>query len=202
MSPWQIRDSNGPFLESALRQYVWCETSRCKVRDSLDTIRDNIAESLISSDVILLTGGVSMGETDHVPRAIQEVGGRIVFHRIPIRPGKPLLGAATSDGKLILGLPGNPLSVAVTFARYGKKLLSFMAGSSEQLVAPNLVTRCSDQKMLDLVWFRLVRRLQDGCVEVIPSLGSGDIASLARSDGFVEVPPGEITAGTKRFFAW
>jgi molybdopterin molybdotransferase len=202
LAAWQIRDSNGPFLESALKQFPWCDGSRCKVRDSLDAIREQLAESLATSDAILLTGGVSMGETDFVPRAIQEVGGRVVFHRIPIRPGKPLLGAATLEGKLILGLPGNPLSVAVTFRRYGQQLLTAMAGCSEQVDAPKLETHCLDQKTLDLVWFRLVRRLHDGSVEVIPSVGSGDIASLARSDGFVEVPPGETTAGTRRFFAW
>ena len=202
LAPWQIRDSNGPMLESMLSKQTWAHVTRVRVQDTLESIADAIGSALMEHDAILLTGGVSMGDLDFVPQAIVRAGGKIVFHRIPIRPGKPMLGAATSEGKLILGLPGNPLSVATTFRRYGLSLLQSIAGIDEQPVAPVERVRCNDEKKLDLLWFRLVKRQSDGVLNVEPSQGSGDVASLAKSDGFVEIPPGELSSGNHRFFSF
>lgn len=202
LASWQIRDSNGPFLESALQRYACCEVKRRKVPDRLDAIEEQLRLALVDSDAVLLTGGVSMGETDYVPRAVQSVGGRIVFHRIPIRPGKPLMGASTSSGQLIMGLPGNPLSVAVTWRRYALPLLFKMAGDSSNWAPNSVETICDDTKTLDLTWFRLVTISQDGKANIIASQGSGDIASLGRSDGFVEIPPGETGTGFRSYYPW
>jgi molybdopterin molybdotransferase len=198
--PWQIRDSNGPMLEAMLKPLNWVHSKRMRVQDTLESIEHAISDALVDHDAILLTGGVSMGDMDFVPQAIERVGGKIIFHRIPIRPGKPMLGAATNDGKLLLGLPGNPLSVATTFRRYGLGLLQSLAGISEQEVAPVEQVQCDDEKKLDLLWFRLVKRRSDGVLIVEPSQGSGDVASLTRCDGFVEIPPGEIASGDRRFY--
>lgn len=200
--PWQIRDSNGPMLEAMLSPFKWVHVSRMRVRDTLESIEQAIRNALVDHDAILLTGGVSMGDMDFVPQAIERVGGKIIFHRIPIRPGKPMLGAATNEGKLLLGLPGNPLSVATTFRRYGLSLLQSIAGISEQEVAPVEKVQCEDEKKLDLLWFRLVKRRADGTLMVVSSQGSGDVASLARCDGFVEIPPGEIASGDRRFYSF
>ncbi|MFN7874284.1 MAG: molybdopterin molybdotransferase MoeA [Pirellula sp.] len=202
LASWQIRDSNGPFLESAMQRYSCCEVQRRKVPDRLDAIEEQLRLALADSDAVLLTGGVSMGETDYVPRAVQSVGGRIVFHRIPIRPGKPLMGASTSSGQLIMGLPGNPLSVAVTWRRYALPLLLKMAGDSSNWAPNSVETLCDDTKTLDLTWFRLVTISQDGKAHIIASQGSGDVASLGRSHGFVEIPPGETGTGFRSYYPW
>jgi molybdopterin molybdotransferase len=199
---WQIRDSNGPFLEGSLQRYSWVSIQRRKVPDTLEAIETHLRQALEDSDAVLLTGGVSMGETDYVPRAVQNVGGRILFHRIPIRPGKPLMGASTGSGKLIMGLPGNPLSVAVTWRRYALPLLMHVAGIESEQAKHKVEAMCDDTKTIDLTWFRLVRLLSDGRAYVIPSQGSGDVASLSRSDGFVEIPPGEIASGIREFYSW
>ncbi|MCE3016222.1 MAG: molybdopterin molybdotransferase MoeA [Pirellula sp.] len=198
--PWQIRDSNGPMLEAMLSPFMWVHVSRMRVRDTLESIEQAIRNALVDHDAILITGGVSMGDLDFVPQAIERVGGKIIFHRIPIRPGKPMLGAATDEGKLLLGLPGNPLSVATTFRRYGLSLLQSIAGIAEQEVAPIEKVQCEDEKKLDLLWFRLVKRRSDGVLVVASSQGSGDVASLAKCDGFVEIPPGQSASGEHRFY--
>lgn len=198
--PWQIRDSNGPMLEAMLSPLEWVHARRMRVRDTLESIEQAIRKALVDHDAILLTGGVSMGDMDFVPQAIERVGGKIIFHRIPIRPGKPMLGAATNEGKLFLGLPGNPLSVATTFRRYGLSLLQSIGGIAQQEVAPVEKVICNDEKKLDLLWFRLVQRRSDGVLVVASSQGSGDVASLAKCDGFVEIPPGEIASGFRRFY--
>jgi len=202
LETWQIRDSNGPFLEAALQGFSWCEVKRRKVADRIDEIEAHLRLALSDSDAVLLTGGVSMGETDYVPKVVLNVGGRIVFHRIPIRPGKPIMGASTSSGKLIMGLPGNPLSVAVTWRRYALPLLTHMAGQKSALSPVRLETVCDDVKKIDLTWFRLVTIESNGNARIIPSQGSGDIASLSRSHGFVEIPPGEVASGTRFYYPW
>ena len=200
---WQIRDSNGPLLETWLRQLPWIElVGRRHVGDSLESVMSAIAEQLSLADAILLTGGVSLGDTDFVPEAITKLGGETVFHRLPIRPGKPVLGASLS-GKLLLGLPGNPVSVAVTSRVIGLPLLRKLAGISPMEEAqPRCLLSEADEKKLPLVWYRLVKVAQDSAVRLVDSQGSGDLVSLAQSDGFVEVPIGASGVGPWRVRWW
>ncbi len=202
IEPWQIRDSNGPFLESTMAAHRWLQTERSKVLDKRDQIEKAIREALDRCDVLLLTGGVSMGDTDYVPDSIRSAGGEVAFHRIPIRPGRPILGAYGPKGQLILGLPGNPISVAITFRRFARELIRHMAGFSSPEQVPSIRLDVDDSKTLDLTWYRLVRLEEDGQLTLVPSLGSGDIASLIHSDGFVEIPPNSQAAGTRKYFAW
>ena len=199
---WQIRDSNGPFLESSLAHIPWVQTSRVKVSDQRAQTEQAIREALDHSDVLLLTGGVSMGDTDYVPDSIRSAGGQVIFHRIPIRPGRPLLGAHGTKGQLILGLPGNPLSVAVTFRRYALDLIRHIAGLKDEAKVPCIQLETSDTKSIELTWFRLVKVQSNGELALVSSQGSGDIASLIQSDGFAEIPPNSPSAGARKFYAW
>ena len=202
IEPWQIRDSNGPFLESSLAVQRWLQTSRSKVSDKRKQIEKAIREGLDQCDALLLTGGVSMGNTDYVPDSIRSSGGQVVFHRIPIRPGGPMLGAYGPQGQLILGLPGNPLSVAVTFRRYAMEMIRHMAGFSIPEPIPRVSLDVGDTKTIDLTWFRLVSLKDDGKLALVPSQGSGDIASLVLSSGFIEISPNCQSAGTRKYYAW
>ena len=204
LEPWQIRDSNGPTLEFFCGQIPWVELlKRERVADSREKILQQLTMLLPNVDAIFLTGGVSMGDTDHVPHAIQEAGAKIVFHRIPIRPGKPILGAVTRDSKLILGLPGNPVSVAVTALRFGLPLLRKIAGL-EELQFPTLPVhiRNCDTKTIPLTWYRLATLNMDGTVNLIDTHGSGDLISLANSDGVVEISPGCHGPGPFPWYPW
>ncbi|MCA9726958.1 MAG: molybdopterin molybdotransferase MoeA [Candidatus Eisenbacteria bacterium] len=115
----QIRNSNGPFLQAMLAGSGW--VSRVAVRraqDRLSSLRRSLSTVGESTpDVLVFTGGVSMGEFDLVPDVLREVGFDLHFHRIAIRPGKPLLFGTRAIGRrrqAVFGLPGNPVSVAVT----------------------------------------------------------------------------------------
>lgn len=201
--PWQIRDSNGPTLESWIRNNPWLQLqNRIQVRDEPQFVESALREAADHSDAVILTGGVSMGDADYVPGAIESLGGEIVFHRLPLRPGKPILGAVL-DGKLVLGLPGNPQSVAVTSRVFGDPLLRHMAGmQSSCAVRPKVQLQADDGKRLDLTWFRLVEVDGAGDVTFVETRGSGDPVALARSVGFVEIPPGEGGPGPWRFYRW
>ena len=142
-----------------------------------------------------------MGDTDFVPAAIQSLGGEIVFHRLPIRPGKPVLGGVI-DGKLILGLPGNPVSVAVTARVFGLPLLRKLSGCPTPAVRPSVELSAGHDKPLDLTWFRLVNMDDQGQLQLTRSQGSGDLVSLSHSCGFVEIPPGQVGQGPFQLTLW
>ena len=199
---WQIRDSNGPLLESMLRACPWIEWNRVSARDDLSEIQTRLKEALDVSDAVLLTGGVSMGDTDHVPAAVRHCRAEVIFHRLAIRPGAPVLGAVGSEGQLIMGLPGNPVSVAVTFRRLGLELLDRMARRVSGRKKWKIQVAGSDSKTLGLVWYRLVQIQADGTALLLDNRGSGDIRSLGLSDGFIEVPPGSLSQGMFPFYDW
>jgi len=202
--PWQIRDSNGPFLHQATRRHAWMElVQRQTVIDQRDRLADAIASSLQHADALILTGGVSMGDTDHVPQALIDAGGEVVFHRIPIRPGKPMLGGLGRCGQPVFGLPGNPVSVAVTFRRFALTVLRHLAGMAqpwESAAWMQLEGTC--QPLEKLISLRLVRRVSNGTVQLSDSKGSGDWVSLGKSDGFVELPMGQSGPGPWPFYPW
>ncbi len=207
VQPWQLRDSNGYALSAMLTGHRWIELVGVQTTgDSLKTLSATIAQALSTADAVVLSGGVSMGDYDHVPAAVQACGAETVFHRLPLRPGKPILGAATPAGQLILGLPGNPVSAAVCGRRFLLPLLGRMAGCAP---SPRLRVRLANpsERTLPLWWMQLVQVAPDGrTAQLVASKGSGDLVSLGRSDGFVEVPPhdGEPrdAAGPWPFWSW
>ncbi|QQS09419.1 MAG: molybdopterin molybdotransferase MoeA [Phycisphaerales bacterium] len=204
IEPWTIRDSNSATLTAMFSTLPWIEwVGVCRVADTLTAVRAGLENALESADAIIVTGGVSMGESDHVPAAIREINATTLFHRISQRPGKPMLGAVTSTGVPIFALPGNPVSVAVTSRRIVLPALAHRAGIT-RMPAPAAVSLDNpDHKSLHLVWHRPVRFTSAGHAELIPTQGSGDIVSIARSDGFIEIPmQTPSAAGPWPFYPW
>jgi len=189
---------------------AWLQLAgQVRCTDNRDELETKLAAAIANSDAVILTGGVSKGDYDHVPEVIVSLGGEILFHRLPIRPGQPVLGAVTTSGKLILGLPGNPVSTACCMQRIGMPLLRRMGGHRSWQTKPMHVTvENADDKTLPLVWMRLVRSIGYDCesgtnrVEYIASQGSGDLVALGSSDGFVELPPGSSGPGPWPFYRW
>src|SRR5262249_19811723 len=147
-------------------------------------------------------GGVSMGERDLVPAALRDLGVRVIFHRLPQRPGQPLLAGVASGGRPVLALPGNPVSVLVTARRFACAALARRAGASA-LDQPAIVPlERGDDASIALWWHRPARLFAPGRAELVATRGSGDVASIARSDGFVEMPPNAKGAGPWSWFPW
>jgi molybdenum cofactor synthesis domain-containing protein len=205
-APWQLRDSNGPTVEAVVTKYPWLSlTRRVRYGDDKAELIKGLSIAIADSDVVILTGGVSKGDHDHVPEVIRQIGCEVVFHRLAIRPGQPVLGAVGPMGQLILGLPGNPVSTACCLVRIGIPLMAYVGGHPN-LSAREAKLRVSnpDPKSLPLHWMRLVRRSSShfGEVELIANRGSGDLVALARSDGFIEQAPGESGAGPWDYYSW
>lgn len=202
--PWQLRNSNRDSLVALLQPPPWISiTSVEHAIDDRDSLTTTLRRLLSSSDAIVMTGGVSMGDYDYVPDVIRDVGGDVVFHGLPIRPGKPVLGAATEDGKLLMGLPGNPVSATIGCRRLTMPLLARLAGVNSWLPRPTVVRlNDSGEKTIPLHWMRLVRMVDHGVCVPVFSQGSGDLVSLGQSDGFVELTPQSCGEGPWPFYGW
>lgn len=129
LQPGQIRNSNGPFLSDRIRQ---CGADLCHhqtVADDSDEFLQALQRSLAAkADIVISTGAVSMGRYDFIPDALRSIGANIVFHKVAMRPGKPLLFAILPNGALYFGLPGNPISSAVGFRFFVQLALNTMLG--------------------------------------------------------------------------
>lgn len=203
---WQLRDGNGPAIVGMLGSSAWVEVVGSeRVKDDAEEMRRAIQRALKLSDAVVLSGGVSMGHRDFVPTCVRECGGEALFHKIPQRPGRPMLGAVGPDGHAIMALPGNPVSVLVTARRVVLPVLAWMGGLRQGFATPRVRLASSSVQTgpPDLYWQRLVRLNAAGEAEALDGRGSGDVAWAAQSDGFVEVSPGSGDAeGPWPYYPW
>lgn len=200
---FEVRNSNAGAIRAVLASRAWTEVVEpVHVRDDPGAVAAALERSLERADAVVLSGGVSVGHRDPVREAVERVGGAIIFHGLPQRPGKPMLGAIGRDGKGIFGLPGNPVSALVTCVRMVMPVLGACAGIASRAHEPRVEITNADGKTLDLWWHRLVRLNAGGSAELVDGRGSGDLIAAGRADGFVEIPPGSAGEGSFRFFAW
>lgn len=127
----QIRDSNN-YSISAYAELAGAVTERLPLTgDETSLLKNQLAEAAKRCDLIVTSGGVSMGVYDLTKAALKELDAEIFFERVALRPGKPTVFARLPNGTFIFGLPGNPVSVAVTFNLFARTALLMMQGSTE-----------------------------------------------------------------------
>lgn len=124
----QIHESNGLLISTLLREAGAEAVSRVCVRDNPDALRAALLDAATDADLIVSSGGVSAGEADHLPSLLRQLG-EIHFHKVRIKPGMPILFGALG-ASLYFGLPGNPVSAAVTFQAFVRFALRAMLGES------------------------------------------------------------------------
>ena len=175
-APWQIRDSNGPALDTLLSACPWVE-SRAPVRvaDEEEVLRGRLREALRDCDVVVLTGAGYRWASAITCRALlRRWGARVMFHKLPIRPGKPILAAVGPDGQAILGLPGNPVSAMVGACRFLAPVCRKRGGFLQPMARPAQVQVVNpDQAALKLWWWRLVKScgVRSGATGGKPGIG-------------------------------
>jgi molybdopterin molybdotransferase len=118
VSDWQIYRSNVYGVLTALQRRGYQDLAHDHMPDDLDTMRARLRSHLDSHDVLIMSGGVSMGRFDYVPRALSELGVNMVFHKIEQRPGRPMWFGVGPNGRTVYALPGNPVSTLICLARY------------------------------------------------------------------------------------
>ncbi|HEX2138932.1 MAG TPA: molybdopterin molybdotransferase MoeA [Woeseiaceae bacterium] len=196
----QIRLSNGPAVVAMLVQQGFTDCRHDLLKDDRASLRARIAEHLDHADVLILSGGVSMGKADFVPAVLAELGVSTVFHKISQRPGKPMWFGTGPRGQAVFALPGNPVSTLVCCRHY--VLPALLRASGRRDPPPEFALLTEEVTFRpELTWFLPVRLQSDidGRLRArpVPTNTSGDFASLGGTDGYVELardcshfPPG------------
>jgi molybdopterin molybdotransferase len=192
LPPGGIYNSNRYFLH-ALLDRLGCEVSDLgRVPDNLAETRSALRKASAGNDLILSTGGVSVGEEDHVKAAI-EAEGALDLWKIAIKPGKPLAFGKVGSGDTaadFIGLPGNPVSSFVAFLMLVRPfILKRMGALVLQPMARTLVSASDWPKADKRREFLRARLAADGRVELFPHQGSGVLTSCAWADGLIDCPP-------------
>jgi len=198
LNPGQIYNSNR-FMYRALLDVLGCEISDLGiVEDSLGATVEALRAGAEQADLVLASGGVSVGEEDHVRPAVQRLGSLDLW-RIAMRPGRPLAFGHIGDTPFI-GSPGNPVSLFVTFCLFARPFILRMQGITGDLAPIRLRARADFDlakpvSRREYLRARLTQTAQgDATVEVFPSRSSAALTSLAWADGLVEVAKGQTVA--------
>ncbi len=186
LAPGQVYEANSATLIAALAQCHIHQIDLYKAADNLDILTQILSDALEKSDLVLLTGGVSVGDYDFVLRAAECCGVAQVFHKIKQKPGKPLYFGMKSD-KIVFGLPGNPGSVLTCFYQYVLVALSKYLNQDLTLRTLEAPLSAPYQKNAGLTHF--LKGYYDGR-EVIQGGGqeSFRLATFATSNCLIEIP--------------
>jgi molybdopterin molybdotransferase len=200
IAAWQVRRSNGAALRGALQLRGYRRVADEHLPDDPVVLATRLAVHLATHDVLVLTGGVSMGRFDHVPSVLRQLGVEEVFHKVAQRPGKPIWFGIGPAGQTVFGLPGNPVSSLVCLLRYVLPALEALQGASLR-PAEHMPLGAAFRVKPPLAFFLPVQIEHSATLGAVamarPTRGSGDFISLLGTDGFVELPPGprEVPAG-------
>jgi len=196
IAEYQVRRSNSYAVAASLRKRGFGRVGDDHVTDDEYLLRERLTLHLTTHEVVILSGGVSMGKFDLVPKVLTQLGVHEVFHNIAQRPGKPMWFGIGPQGQAVFGLPGNPVSTLVCLIRYVIPAIAEAMGTRRP-VPERLALGAPVTFQAPLAYFLPVTVEHDdwGRPWAIPrpTNGSGDFLSLAGTDGFVELPPGPNT---------
>ncbi|HJZ82608.1 MAG TPA: molybdopterin molybdotransferase MoeA, partial [Pyrinomonadaceae bacterium] len=190
----QIRDSNN-YTIAAYAEAANALVERLPLAgDDTEELKQQIVLGAQRSDVLITSGGVSMGVYDFTKAALQDLGAEIFFERVALRPGKPTVFARLGE-TLIFGLPGNPVSVTVTFNLFARAALLMLQGANQPLLAEEtaVLTRDAKGSADRESYLPAVLRTNEGgrlLVEPLKWGGSSDFVSFARATALIDVPAG------------
>jgi molybdopterin molybdotransferase len=187
----QIRNGNGPFLAARIA----AAGAQCVYRETVGDDADSFVAALEAArqaraDVVLGTGAVSMGAHDFVQEALRRAGADIAFHKVRMRPGKPLLFARLADGMAFFGLPGNPVAAAVGMRFFVEPMLRAMLGMPVQRALQATLAE-PFEKRAPMTFFLKARLCADTSgglrAEVLPGQESFRVLSLAVANAWAVV---------------
>jgi molybdopterin molybdotransferase len=198
LAPGAIYNSNRFTLRALLENFGCVVTDLGIVPDSLEATRATLVEAARGNDLIITSGGVSVGEEDHIKPAVESVG-QLNMWQIAVKPGKPLaFGEVRKDSgtAFFMGLPGNPVSSFITFLLFVRPFLLRLQGVTGPVEPRAIAMRA------DFDWprpdrrneFLRVRMNDAGGLDLFPNQGSGVLTSTVWADGLVDNPPGQAIA--------
>lgn len=193
----QIRNSNSWMLAEFARNYAEVTTLPI-TKDDLEGLKETIRNAVKSCDCLIISGGVSVGDYDFTKPALRELGAEIFFEKVALKPGKPTVFAKLND-TLIFGLPGNPVSVAVTFFVFVRLALLLMQGAKNSELKSGfakLTHPIKATKERDAMLPVSLETNENGelTVETLRFSGSSNFIAFSRANGLVFVPQDQSLA--------
>ena len=189
-SPYQIRKSNSHTIQAVLNQHG-ITAGMLHIPDDPEVTKQNIQQCLQNYDVVLLSGGISMGKFDYIPQALQELEVTKVFHKVAQRPGKPFWFGKHDNGVVVFAFPGNPVATFLGMQRYFIPWLQTSLGLTTKPPVYAILNRDFAFKP-PLKYFLQVKlnfsKQGQLIADPIEGNGSGDFANLADTDAFMELP--------------
>ncbi|THB70954.1 MAG: molybdopterin molybdenumtransferase MoeA [Desulfobulbaceae bacterium] len=195
IKPYQIRDSNTIMLSSATNDSGAHLNKICHVEDDLAQTIQVMEELLTETDILLCSGGVSVGRHDHVKDAAEAVGFSELFWKIRQKPGKPLYVGRRQD-TLLFGLPGNPVSAFMCFYHYVRPVLARLQGSSNEY--RSMTARVGFQiknhgNRTNFIRVKVAKEPNElACIKEIAQQGSHMLSSITTADGYIILEPGAL----------
>jgi molybdopterin molybdotransferase len=188
-TPFQIRRSNNYTLGAVLKQFA-VDAAILHLADDPEVIDRELQRCLVAYDIILLSGGVSMGKFDFVPSSLEKLQVKKLFHKVGQRPGKPFWFGVHEHSTLVFAFPGNPVSTFMCFHRY---FLPWLKTSWQLNIKPNYAILNEDFTFKPALQYFLQVKLtidKNGHLLATPveGNGSGDFANLLSADAFLELP--------------
>ncbi len=190
LSYGQIYESNGIMLESALKNNQFSGVKNYRVNDDFENTKSTIAKALEENDVILISGGISVGDYDFVEEASNQLGVETLFYKVNQKPGKPLL-AGKIDKKMVFALPGNPAASLTCFYIYVLPSLQIMAGKTTFFDTEFKYTLAHDCQVKNTRSQFLKASLKMNQVEILSHQNSSMLNTFARANGLIHLPEGE-----------
>lgn len=184
LKPGQIRDVNSAMLKTAVENFNGIALSKGIVQDDYEALRDACSELIPEVDVLLVSGGTSVGEKDNMPRIVADLGEMLV-HGLAVKPGKPTI-IGEIEGKAVFGLPGNPVAAFFIFDYLVKPLLLALQGGkaeTEQVEARLTRAVSSNHGREEFI----LVRLEGSEAEPVPSK-SGLISTVSRANAYFIIP--------------
>ncbi|MCU4163280.1 molybdopterin molybdotransferase MoeA [Carboxylicivirga caseinilyticus] len=195
----QIYNSNGYQLKARLKELGFDALNYGVKKDDYQTLKEEIESAVTNHDLLVVTGGVSVGDYDYIPAIVKELGFEIHFSKMSAKPGKHTLFASKED-KYILGLPGNPVSTFIQFEECGQWILHAMCNRCFQPLRIEMeIAYHHRRKRSDRFELFPVCIAGDGQIQSLTYHGSAHMHALTQANALMEIPEGinELNPGDK-----
>ncbi|WP_281237782.1 molybdopterin molybdotransferase MoeA [Flavobacterium praedii] len=194
----KVYESNGIMLQSALIDAFYDEVTIYEVNDDFENTKNKLNEALTANDVVLVSGGISVGDYDFVARALKDLQVETLFYKVNQKPGKPLF-AGKLNNKVVFALPGNPAACLTCFYVYVLPTLTILSGAEANYQQAVLLPLAHDFEVKNTRSQFLKASINNGEAEILTHQNSSMLNSFSVSNGLVYVPHGhyELKKGDK-----
>lgn len=185
----KVYESNGIMLESALKESYFDKVNLYEVNDDLENTKNILQQALAENDVVLVSGGISVGDYDFVAAALKELGVETLFYKVNQKPGKPLFAGKQKD-KLVFALPGNPAASLTCFYVYVLPTLLILSGKAPNYNQSTPIALAHDYSVNNSRCQFLKANVVGDEVSILSHQASSMLNSFSISNGLVYVPDG------------